>query len=480
MNYLTIEFYILLLITFVLYYLTPKKWQWLVLLIGSTSFYYFACNHWQQIFVFIVSITMSYIWGVLLNRQKFKDSKIWLILAVLSSAGPLLTVKFLDFAKISGINHNTYSILIPLGLSFYSLQMISYLVDCYQNKIIAEKNYLKYMLFISFFPQIIQGPIPRFSDLHKQLISEHVFNYEQIVRGIQLIIWGFFLKFMIADKAGVFVDAVFNNPNDYVGFYVLIAGILYSIQLYTDFYSCTTISQGVAQLFGIHITDNFRHPYFSSSVKEFWRRWHISLSYWLRDYIYIPLGGNRNGRAFKFANLMITFLVSGFWHGSDWRFVFWGVLHGVYQIVGDVLEKSFDKFYNVLGFQKENVWYKFLNVLITFFLVMFAWIIFRAQGLTVAFKMIKNMVCYLNPWILFNNEIFGLGLDIKEWIVLSTSIIVLIIVSLIQEKYCIRDWFNAQPLLVRWIIYIVSICAVWVFGTYGFGFNAKDFIYGGF
>ncbi len=480
MNYLTLEFYVLLTITLLLFYLVPKKWQWSVLLVSSSSFYYFACERWQQLLVFSVSIIMSYLWGVLLNRKKFQESKIWLTLAIISSSGPLLIVKFLDFAKISGINHTTYSFLIPVGLAFYSLQMIAYLVDCCQNKICAEKNLLKYTLFISFFPQIIQGPIPRFSDLHKQLMSGHAFNNEQIVRGLQLIIWGFFLKLMIADKASIFVDKVFNKPNDYVGLYVLIAGILYSIQLYTDFYSCTTISQGVAQLFGIQIKDNFRHPYFSTSIKEFWRRWHISLSFWLRDYLYIPLGGNRNGIIAKYVYLMITFLVSGFWHGSGWQFVFWGILHGVYQIIGDLLAKPLTKTLCFLGICKESVWYKVFNVFMTFFLVMLAWIVFRAHEFNVAFQMINNMVCYYNPWILFNNEIFGLGLDIKEWVILSVSIIILVMVSLVQEKYCIRDWFNAQPLLLRWFVYITSICVIWVFGTYGFGFDVKDFIYGGF
>lgn len=404
-----------------------------------------------------------------------------LAFGILISAAPLIVSKCGEFLFRSVIHRPVVNWIIPVGLSFYSMQVIAYLVDIYRGKSEPQKNIFKYGLFISFFPIVIQGPISRYDQLGEQLFQGHSYDNKRFMGGVQLIIWGFFLKYLIADKASVFVNAVFNNYSAYSGMFIFIAAVLYSIQLYTDFWSCVTMSQGVAELFGIEIIDNFNHPYFSTSIKEFWRRWHISLSSWLRDYVYIPLGGNRKGKLRKNINLVITFAVSGLWHGGSWRYLCWGLMHAGYQIAGDILNGPKNFIFNRISLYEGTRTRKFIETIITSFLVMIAWIIFRAESLKAGLKMIISMFTKWNPWILFDNSLFRLGLSQKEFEVLFLAIILLIIVSALQEKGIkLREWFSKQNTAIRWIIYLCAIWSIWIFGTYGFGFNAADFIYGGF
>lgn len=378
------------------------------------------------------------------------------------------------------LHRNMMSLIVPIGLSFYSLQLIAYLVDIYKGKIKAQTNLFRFYVFSSFFPQIIQGPIPRYEQLEADLEKEHTFDSDEFVKGFMLIIWGFFLKYMIADKAGVFVDNVFDNYNLYSGAYILTAGILYSFQLYADFMSCTTISQGVAELFGIHLPDNFNHPYFSDSIRDFWRRWHMSFSFWLRDYIYIPLGGNRKGILRKYLNVIITFAVSGLWHGGSYKFIAWGLLHAFYQVYETATDKFRNKLYVAFNMPKSSKFRKVFRSVWTFIWVMFGWIIFRADSLMHGLSMIKRIFVSFDPWTFTGDRLMGLGLDWKDWMVLILSLIILLYVSIKQEKMNIRDRILKMRLLVRWAIYITAIVVVMVYGSYGMGFEAKDFIYGGF
>lgn len=372
-------------------------------------------------------------------------------------------------------------VVVSVGLSFFTMQIIAYLVDIYRGKVTAQRNPLKYALFVSFFPQILQGPIPRYDQLEPQLITGHKFDEDGFVKGFMLIIWGFFLKLMIADKAGVVVDALFDDYAAYEGSYVLVAGTLYSIQLYADFLACTSFAQGFAELFGIHLGDNFRHPYFSTSIKEFWGRWHISLSSWLRDYVYIPLGGNRKGKIRKYINLCLTFIVSGIWHGTGWKFVFWGMLHAVYQVVGTLTEKLRDRAYCALGLPEGRKARTYLKRAFTCFFVMLAWIVFRSDTLEQGLFMINSLFTTYNPWILFNDKLLGFGLDWRDWMILILSILIMIRISMMQEQgIVIRDRILRQPLFIRWGIYFAAIVAIILFGTYGYGFEAADFIYGNF
>lgn len=488
MAYISLDFYIFLVIIIVLYYIFPLSFRWVVLCIGSIAFYLaaYAAGWWILFF----TIAVTYGAGLLIDylRKKYPMSRLRLrktvlVFSLLTAIAPWLVIKNGSFV-MSFIGNHLFrwdNVIVPLGISFYTLQIVSYLADIYQGKIAAQRNLAKYALFILFFPQIVQGPIPRYEKLAGQLYVGHLFDEKKFVKGVHLIIWGFFLKLMIADKAAVVVNTVFDNTDKYMGCYVLVAGILYSIELYADFLACVTISQGVAGLFGITLADNFRHPYFAASIKEFWRRWHISLSEWLRDYIYIPLGGSRKGRIAKYGNLVITFAVSGIWHGSGYKFIFWGLMHAAYQVVGELTIPIKNRLYRLSALSEQSGTRKTFQRIGVFFWVTLAWIIFRADSLRIGLKMILSLVTVHNPWILFNDSLLGLGLDWKEWCILVISTIILLFVSYEQEHGLrIRDVILAKSIYVRWLLYITAIIGIMIFGTYGFGFNTQDFIYGGF
>ena len=490
MTFVSVEYYLFLLGAVIIYYILPVKIRWLALLAENMAFYYIAAQHGRKMFLAIVLI--SYLGGLILgklnkntppplHRERKLLKKLILFLILILTSAPLLAIKEGNFMIQKFLGKEGWSFLAPLGLSFFTVQMVGYLVDVYKGKIEPQKNPLKYTLFVSFFPQMIQGPIPRYQQLMPQLETGHRFEPENITAGFQMILWGFFLKFMIADKAAVIVNTVFSNSEYYQGMYVIVAGALYSLQLYTDFQACTKLAQGAARLFGIQIINNFNHPYFSKSIKEFWGRWHISLSECLKDYVYIPLGGNRKGKLRKYLNLLITFLVSGVWHGSGYRFLVWGGLHAVYQIAGDYTKPIREKAYTLVGIEKNSTLQNFIKMFGTFCLATIAWIIFRADSLRKGLSMIKSIFTVYNPWILFDDSLFSLGLSWKELMILLLSLMILFWVSGKQEKGVgIREMVLRQPLMIRWLIYIAVIVTIVVFGTYGFGFNAQDFIYGGF
>lgn len=485
MDMLSLPFYLRVATLVPIYYVFPKKCRPYILLAGSLEFYRLMAGSGRKLF--LASVAFGYGAGILLEwlrkrglpKDSVLDRAIWWSV-ILAAAFPLIGAKHGDFISASLLGKGRYPWIIPLGLSFYTMQMIAYLADIHRGRISAEKNPFRYGLFMTFFPQIVQGPIPRYQKLASQLWEGHAFQEKLFAKGCMLVLWGFFLKMMIADKAAIVVNTVFEDSARYPGLFVLTAGCLYSIQLYADFHSCTSIAQGIAQIFGIYLEDNFRHPYLAVSVKDFWRRWHISLSSWLRDYVYIPLGGSRNGTWKKYGNLLLTFAVSGLWHGPGYKYLFWGLLHGSYQIAGELSAPFRERLCQLLNLPEEDFIRRNMRRAATFFLVMIGWIIFRAESLRKGLAMVWSMVLVWNPWIFFDDSLLRLGLAWKEWIVLALSIYFLAKVSLAQEKVCIRDWILEQRLVFRWAIYIGAVVAVLIYGTYGFGFNAQDFIYGGF
>lgn len=486
MSYSSITYYTLVVLSVCLYYVFPKKFRWIILLFANLCFYCLVISDKLQLAVFACSIIISYFCAQIIYKMQKRGEQLYRIrIILLSGIGvsiiPMAICRFIEFYSNLRDSMPIINLIIPVGVSFYSMQIVAYMIDVYRENIIPQNNFFKYVLFVSFFPLIIQGPISRYEQLAEQLYEGHSFDSEKIMRGIQLVIWGFFLKFLIADKAAVFVNEVFDNHIAYSGMYILIAGCLYSIQLYTDFLACVTMSQGVGEMVGIRIADNFSRPYFAISIKDFWRRWHISLSTWLRDYIYIPLGGSRRGKKRKYLNLFITFGISGLWHGGSIKYLVWGWLHATYQIAGDMGRERKEHIYSHLSMGKGTKIRKFFDCIITFYLVMLAWIIFRADSLESGILMIISMFSVFNPWIIFDNSIYNLGLSQKEFIVLFFAIIVLLVVSVLQEKGIkIRKWFSKQNLLFKWLIYLCAIWSIWVFGTYGYGFDTSDFIYGGF
>ena len=480
MSYTGLNYYLLTAVTLALYAALPMRRRWMALLFGSLVFYVLAVREPLRLALFFLSILLSWGFGLLLGKYRERKAASRLLpLSLLLCAAPLLLPKaealLPELWRLEGFRW-----ILPMGLAFYTLQMLSYLCDIASGKITAERNLARYALFVSFFPQILQGPIPRWSELSPQLFEGHEITGKNLLEGLQLVLWGFFLKWMIADKAAIVVNQVFDSFPSYQGVYVFLAGILYSLQLYTDFLACVTLSQGVAQLFGISLTDNFRQPYFSRSIREFWQRWHISLSRWLKDYVYIPLGGNRKGTLRKYVNLLLTFLVSGLWHGGGVKFLVWGLMHAVYQIAASLIQRPRNRLYLALQMPEDSLPRRLLSTLGTCFWVMLAWIVFRADSLAQGLGMLRSLATVWNPWVWFDGSLLELGLPGKEWNVLLLSLAILFAVSVLQRKLRLRDWINRQHLLIRWSIYLLAILAIYFMGTYGEGFRTQDFIYGAF
>ncbi len=479
MIYISLKYFVLVLAALFLYYIFPIRFRWLILLAANIAFYalFYKTGWW----IFLGTILISYLVALLTDKLSGAGKKAVFILGILGVVTPWFLIKNSNFVINEILGREPINWLVPLGISFYTLQLIGYMADVYMGKTGPEKNIAKFTLFASFFPQIIQGPIPRYENLSHQLTEGNRFDEEKVVKGFQLIIWGFFLKLVIADKAAIIVNTVFDNYPAYSGAYIWIASFLYSVQLYTDFLACTTLARGVSGLFGIRLENNFERPYFATSIKDFWRRWHISLSTWLRDYIYIPLGGNRKGKTRKNINLFITFFISGLWHGAGFKFLVWGLLHAFYQVVGELTFELREKIYSVCGIKPDSMKKKWIKQGGTFLLVNFAWIIFRADTLRKGLELITNMITEFNPWVLMNDRLFTLGLEWREMVILGIGIFILHKVSKYQEEgKSVGERIFTQPLLIRWGVYLAAIVGIILFGTYGFGFDAQDFIYGGF
>ena len=481
MTYTSFYYYVIILAMLPLYYIIPRKFRYILLLAGSLFFYYqFCLGQIPLLILFAFSLIVSYAAGILLSRTEDPGKRKKILWGgILLSVLPLLLVKLREFALGIGTDL-PFGVLAPVGISFYSLQMAAYLADVYTGKTETVRNPLHYTLFASYFPQIIQGPIPRYKQLGCQFEEGPVFNDALFHEGICRIIWGFFLKFMIADKAGILVNAVFARPDLYPGAYIWLGGILYSIQLYTDFMSCVMLAKGVSGLFSVEITDNFRRPYFARSVQDFWHRWHISLSEWLRDYIYFPLGGSRKGKIRTYLNIIAVFAVSGFWHGGSPKFLFWGLLHAFYQICGKLTWGIRNKVLSLVRIDPESLPVRLFRALATSFLVMEAWIIFRADTLDQGLAMIRSMFSLYNPWVLLNGSVYDMGLDAKDCLVLAGAILVLLVSSLLGARGRISSWICRQQLPVRWLVCIGGILVIALMGTYGYGYEAQAFIYGGF
>lgn len=472
MSYISISFYILFGLTVILYYMFPVRLRWTVLLAGSVFFYCFAAPSLRSCIFFLATILLGWLLGFFVGRVRHA------FILCLCSLLPLIAFKL-------NTPLTAHPLLVPLGISYYSLQLYSYLSDVRSGRIAPQRNPFKFILYMSFFPQIVQGPIPRYDKLSDQLFNGNGFDSRNIVSSMELIVWGFFLKYMIADKADVVVGEIFGGYTDMTGAVILLGAILYSIQLYADFLACVTIARGTAIAFGIRLRDNFHHPYFAPTVQDFWRRWHMSLSFWLRDYVYIPLGGSRKGVIRKYINLVITFLVSGFWHGGlAPNYLFWGLLHALYQIAGSLTIGVRNRLLGLSRLTPDSFPVRLFRAAVTSFLVMVAWVIFRADTLAQGLDMLKMMFTTttwpelkeLMPAIIR----MGAFMDPKEWYVLGISIALLLAVSLAQSRVIIKDVISRLWLPFRWFIYIAAIITVAVFGSYGSGFNAADFIYGSF
>lgn len=491
------EFLLFFPIVLLLYWIVPRKMRYLWLLIAS---YYFYMG-WNAKYALLIALStvITYLCGIGIGKLKERDAsgtigvqKGLVALGFVTNLGILFFFKYFDFFidsvnRVLAAGHlgqltNRFSVILPVGISFYTFQALGYMVDVYRGDIAAEKNLLKYALFVSFFPQLVAGPIERSGNLLeqiRQLPEKKVFEFRRMVNGLVVMLYGYFLKMVIADRIALFVNQIFDQPFMYGTVELVLAAFAFSIQIYCDFGSYSLIAIGAAQVLGFTLMENFNTPYFARSIKEFWRRWHVSLSTWFRDYLYIPLGGNRCSKFRRYFNLMVTFLVSGLWHGANWTYVIWGGIHGLYQIVGDILAPVKQKTNRCLHIKTECTSYKLGQMAGTFLLTAFAWIFFRADSLQMAGIYISRMFTKWNPWVLSGGRLYELGLDRVECNVLFAALVIMLLVDLVRYRYGKRidTYLESQNMIFAWLVVLVMVVMIFVFGVYGLGASASQFIY---
>lgn len=432
----SLEFVIFFPIVITLYYFLPNRKRWVLLLISS---YYFYMS-WNPAYIVLILIStfVDYFAAIKMSEQKTKkDKKKYLFFSLMANLGLLFIFKYFNFFNDSvrllfesfGVNYGvpSLSLLLPVGISFYTFQTLSYTIDVYKGVTKPERHFGIFAVYVSFFPQLVAGPIERSERLLPQFHRQIMPDVNNFSSGLKLMVWGFFKKVVVADNVAVIVNQVYNNVNEYQGLPLIIATLFFAVQIYCDFSGYSDIAIGSARVMGIDLMKNFNTPYFSKSISEFWKRWHISLSTWFRDYVYIPLGGNRVSKPRHYLNLFLTFLISGLWHGANWTFVIWGALHGMFIVI----ENGFSELFRKNIKKKRNLLINILKMAVTFLLVNFAWIFFRANTLKEAFYVISNLLTgglsQFNSFGSIKQIIFDSDFDIYSFFVSLFSIFILII-----------------------------------------------------
>jgi D-alanyl-lipoteichoic acid acyltransferase DltB (MBOAT superfamily) len=478
------------------YYIFPFRFRWLWLL--ASSYYFYMCWEARYAALLFASTFATYLGGLGLqrindgqesggHRQGAFGKKAIVALCLAANLGILFFFKYFNFLNRAGASlFDRFSlewgvpdtnVLLPVGISFYIFQALGYIIDVYRGETKAERHFGKYALFVSFFPQLLAGPIERASKLLPQFEAKTKYSYESTKEGLLLIGFGLFKKVVIADRVAVLVNTVYDNLTAYGGVTLMIATMFFAVQIYCDFSGYTDMAIGSAKVLGYNLSPNFNRPYFARSITEFWRRWHMTLYNWFRDYIYIPLGGSRVKRWRKYLNLMIVFMISGLWHGAAYHFVVWGLIHGFYSVVGDMTKGIRAKAADFLRVDTESFGHKLYQTLTTFALVCFAWIFFRANGAQNALHIVKNLN-FNDYYVLFDGSVMdSLGLDRKEFDVAMFSIIVLFFIDWLGTKIDIFAALQKQHLVFRWLVYYILIFYIIIFGSYGSGYDAADFIY---
>lgn len=520
----SIRFALFLLILFPAYFLFPKKYgkyQWTVLLLASYIFYAFAG---LDVMVFLVATTVSTWYGALklgqtnaryreqakgmgtAERKALKKvstrKKRWILLAVcLLNFGILAVVKYANFF-IENVNSLFGSgtiapldLLLPLGISFYTFQSIGYVIDVYRDKYAPDRNLLQYALFVSYFPQIIQGPIGRHNDLAHQLYAPHRFDYERLTFGLQRSLWGYFKKLVIADRVGLWTSTVVSGYMNYEGITVFLGVLFYTVRIYADFSGGMDIVCGVSEALGIKLTENFRQPYFSRSVAEFWQRWHITLGTWMREYVFYPLAmskpfGNMTQKLRKSVGpyaakvlptslaSFIVFILVGIWHGAGWHYVVYGLYQAWFVSTGTLFQRFYAKCRAFFHVDEEHLCWKVFQGIRTTLVITTGRYFVHADSLQGAFHMLKATVSRFDPWIFFDGSLFTLGLDRKNFTLMLFAVFIMLAVDTVHERGVrIRETIARQNIVVRWAVYYAAIFAIIIFGIYGPGYDATSFIY---
>lgn len=477
----SLQYALFLPVVVIVYFALPQRFRWMFLL--AVSYYFYMCWNAGYALLMLLSTAVTYAAGRLMHGASGKKRRtLYLVSSLVINLGILFLFKYFNFfngtiAELAGLLGADYqplklSLLLPVGISFYTFQALGYTIDVYKGKSGPEKHFGKYALFVSFFPQLAAGPIGRYESLMPQFKNMRRLDFQRIKSGLLLIAQGLVKKLVIADRLAVLVNTIYDSPEKYNGVHFAVATVFFTFQIYCDFSGYSDMAVGSARLLGYDLTVNFKRPYLSTSISDFWKRWHISLTSWFRDYIYIPLGGNRKRHL---ANIMAIFLISGLWHGANLTFILWGFLNGLYQIVGLKLRPYTAKLKAALKIGEDSPGLRFFKWLYTFALVCFAWIFFRADSM-------GDTVFILNKLFTFDSSFFanmkmaGLGMDKADLFVSFLLIALLMLYEYIQERVNLGAYLGKKPLVVRWAVYAAVFVLIIIFGVYGDA-NGVQFIY---
>ena len=439
----------------------------------------------KYVLLMLLSTAITYACGLLVSASAWGRKRLWLVLCLMANLSSLFFVKSYTFAsgllaRFSGmlglgLSPPLLDVLLPVGISFYTFQALGYTMDVYRGDVPAERNFARYALFVSFFPQLVAGPIERSGNILRQLKEVHCFSIDNLREGVLPVLWGLFKKMVLADNLAVIVNTIYSSPSGHTGPQLILATGAFAIQIFCDFSAYSDIARGSAKMLGFDLMENFRCPYFATSIQDFWRRWHISLSSWFKDYLYFPLGGSRCSKVRHLLNIMIVFTVSGLWHGAALTFVIWGILNGLYQVISKLLDPLRKKLFTLLHIRENAGWLHVLRVLITFCLTCIAWIFFRANTLSDALHILHAILGTVKHGFIVD---FGTSF--------SLSVYALLMVLVCTVVLLIADWFISEKDLTgkinqyvapRYAVYFILIAVILLFGSYGAGYDPQDFVY---
>ncbi len=474
----SIEFLLFFPIVTILYFILPQRFRWFHLLAASCIFYMYFIP--VYILILLLTIVVDYIAGIMIENSSGKRRKSFLTLSIIANVGVLCFFKYYNFftENINELLHfskvNTtlplLNIILPIGLSFHTFQAMSYTIEVYRGNQKAERHLGIYALYVMFYPQLVAGPIERPQNILHQFYEHHKFDYDNLARGLRLMLWGMVKKVVIADRLSLFTDPVFNNPHANSAVVLALASVFFAFQIFCDFSGYSDIAIGAARVMGFRLMTNFNKPYHSRSIAEFWKRWHISLSTWFRDYLYISMGGNRVAVPRMYFNLFFVFLVSGFWHGANFTFLIWGMLHGFYLVFALLTRKNREWFATKTGLKKIRWADNLINVTTTFVLVTFAWIFFRANTLPDALYIIKQLghVPAELGQVLKTHKLAFLNLPSLQNSIYPCLGVILLLESIhiIQVKYKLEHTFSEKPAIFRWSVYYAAMFALLFLGVY--------------
>jgi len=471
----SLNFAIFLPVIFILYwFVTNKNLKAQNILLLVSSYFFYACWDWRFLFLLMFSTLLDYFTGIKMSEAKSKKIKaFWFWLSISINLGFLGVFKYYNFfvesfASAIGnfgmqINPSTLNVILPVGISFYTFHGLSYVIDIYKDRIKAEKNFVDYSVFVSFFPLLVAGPIERATHLLPQIQKKRIFNFSKATDGLRQILWGLFKKVVIADQCANYANVIFDNPSEQSGSSLVMGAIFFTFQIYGDFSGYSDIALGTARLFGIELLRNFSFPYFSRDIAEFWRRWHISLSTWFRDYLYIPLGGSQGGIWMKVRNTFIIFLVSGFWHGANWTFIIWGFLNALYIMPSIIFNTNRNNLEIVAKGKSLPTLREIIAIGITFSLTVFAWIFFRAENVTHAFEYISGI---------FSNSLFTMPELFPKRLILLILLFMIMEWFGREEQFAIAKLGLKLPRFIKWGVYYMIIFAIFYFSG-----SEQQFIY---